>query len=271
MKILAQPGKISKYRLNALFGCIALLLLAPNLPCSGQTLPRAIVLDFTLVSRNIHLTTASTGADAVAVELVQQNLAEVISRKELDKAAKELGIRAPFSVNDYGKLSKELDAKWIVTGRVEFVNLKAEDGHRGVELGLIVKVIDPGTGDNLNGGMARAFSPEAADGSETQGIIEMKAVTAAARRAVFQMKSYSPIEGVILSSPSNGPLVLNRGSGSGVKLHQEFNIMRGGRMVAKARATKISGGYTDLLVTENIAGIQSGDHAISIFPEQKFK
>ena len=138
-------------------------------------------------------------------------------------------------------------------------------------MGLIVNVIDPDTGDNLNGGAAKAFSPEAADGSETQGIVEMKAVIAAARRAVFQMKSYIPIEGVILLSSGNGPLVLNRGTGSGIKLHQEFNVVRKGVRVARARATKVSNGYTDLLVTENISGIQSGDHAISIFPDPKFK
>ncbi|MEP6757552.1 MAG: hypothetical protein ABJA67_18775, partial [Chthonomonadales bacterium] len=113
--------------------------------------------------------------------------------------------------------------------------------------------------------------PEAADGSETQGVVELKALTAAVRRAVLQIAMYTPIEGTILSSPGNGPLVLNKGSGSGIKKNQEFNIYRRGVLVGKAIAKGISPGYTDLLVTTNITGIQAQDKAVALFPEPKVK
>jgi hypothetical protein len=243
----------------------------PSLANDTRTvLPVVIVADFVNDSKNFHSATPRTATDAIAVELEKKHVYDVVSRRELDKAAKELGLRAPYSTDDLRRLAKGMSVNYIVSGEVHHVDRVVQDKTLGYEVGLIVRVRDVDSGELVNGAAAVGFAGEGVDKNKTLGILEMDAVTEAAMRAVLRISSYTPISGTVLSSPGNGPMVLNRGLGHGVKKHQQFLIFRNGVNVGKASIGKVSGSYSELNVLDNSLGIQPQDQALSVFPEPKF-
>jgi TolB-like protein len=238
---------------------------------TGRTvLPVVIVADFVNDSKTFHSTTARTATDAIAVELDKHHVYEVVTRREIDKAARERGLHAPYSTDDLRRVAKDMSVNYIVSGEVHHVDRVIQDKILGYEVGLIVRVRDVDSGELVNGAAAVGFAGEGTDKNKTLGVLEMDAVTEAAMRAVLKIGAYTPISGTVMSSPGNGPMVLNRGLGHGVKKHQEFLIFRKGINVGRASVGKVSGSYSELNVLDNSLGIQPQDQALSIFPEPKF-
>jgi hypothetical protein len=237
---------------------------------ADRSMPVAIIADFTNTSRDRHSTLSPTATDAVAVELMKRNVYEVLSRSELERTAKNLGLRAPFRPDDLLKVARELKADVIVTGEIASISNRGRDESRGIEAGLIVRVKDVELEELVNGAAVRAYSSESADGQKTEGAQALDAVTAAAFRAVQRIAAYQPVTGTILNNSTTRGLVLNRGSGHGIKRRQEFIIFRNNIAVGRARVTAVSPSYSELIVTDNTLGIQGQDRALAVFPEPKF-
>jgi hypothetical protein len=231
--------------------------------------PVAIVAETVNSSRDTHTTLARATTDALAVELARKNVYEVVSRKEMERAAKERGLRAPYSETDLQAIAKEAGASIVVTSEIKSVEPIAREKSRGIEVGLIVRARDAASGELVNGAAERAYALEAADGTKTEGLLAMDAASGASARAVAKMAVYTPISGTILSSAGTRGMVLNRGAGHGVKKKQEFLIFRNDILVGRARAGNVSPSYTELHVIENTLGIQAQDHVLSVFPEPK--
>lgn len=243
---------------------------APHTVLAQKDVPRAIIADFVNTSRDRHSTLAPTAADALAVELMKRDVYDVVSRAEMDRTAKGLGLRAPYRDDDLQKIAREIKAGLIITGEIASVENISRDGQRGIEVGLIVRVKDVDLEDLINGAAVKAFSTESSDGQKTEGAQAIDAVTAAGFRAVQRIAAYQPITGTILNNGGSRGLVLNRGSGHGVKRRQEFIIFRNGIPVGRARVTSVSPSYSELLVENNTLGIQGQDRALAVFPDPKF-
>ena len=256
-------------RFTIALSAIALAAL-PLCASADKDRPLAIIADFVNTSRDRHSTLAQGAADAVAVELMKRDVYEVVSRRELDRTAKDLGLTAPYRADDLLRIARQLKAGLIVTGEVVSIENHARDGKRGIEAGLIVRVKDVELEELVNGAAVKAFSFESADGQKTEGAQALDAVSAAAFRAAQRIAAYQPITGTILNNSSARGMVLNRGSGHGVKRRQEFIIFRNNIPVGRARVTAVSPSYSELMVLDNTLGIQGQDRALAVFPEPKF-
>jgi hypothetical protein len=248
-------------------------MLATEVPASARSLGAddpavAIVADFANTSKDRHATTLHAAEDAVAVELKKRHVYDVLSRREVQKAAASRAIREPYTPEDYMLLAKDLGATVIVTGELREVNSSSRGSELAVETGLIVRVKEAESDDLLNGAAVRA-SVALPGGSKTEGELAIDAVSLAATRAVAQIEGYKPITGTIMSSVGNGPIMLNRGMTHGVKPKQEFIVIRDGRRVGRVQARKPSTAYTELNVLDNSGGIQPQDRVVSLFPEPR--
>lgn len=228
----------------------------------------AIVADFANTSKDRHATIAQAAADAVAVELKKRGLYEVVSRREVEKAAVNRALRAPYEPEDYVQVARDLGATVIVSGEIREVTASSRAGERQIEIGLIVRVKDAGSGDMLNGAAVRA-SVSAPGASKSEGELGIDAAALAATRAAAQMEAYQPITGTIMNSVGNGPIMLNRGVSHGVKPKQEFIVLRAGRRVGRVQARRPTSAYTELTILDNSGGIQPQDRVTSLFPEPR--
>lgn len=232
--------------------------------------PVAIVTNFANTSKDRHAITLRAAEDAVAVELKKRHIYDVIPRREVEKAAIARALREPYTAENYIQLAKDVGASLIVSGELREMTASVQGSETAVEAGLIVRVKDAESGDMLNGAAVRA-SVTLPGGSKTEGELDIDAVSLAATRAVSRIEAYQPITGTIMSSVGNGPVVLNRGVSHGVKLIQEFIVIRDGRQVGRVQARKPSSSYTELNVLDNNGGIQPQDRVVSLFPEPRLE
>lgn len=237
---------------------------------AADDIPVALVAGFANTSRDRHAILPRAAEDAVAVELKKRRVYDVVSRREVEKAATGRALREPYSPEDFVELAKDVGANLIVSGELREVNASTRGGEMEVEVGLIVRVKDAESGDMLNGAAVRA-SVVLPAGSKSEGELAIDAVSLAAARAAARIEAYQPITGTIMSSVGNGPIVLNRGVSHGVKPKQEFIVLRGGRRVGRVRAHKPSSSYTELSVLDNSGGIQPQDRVVSLFPEPRLE
>jgi hypothetical protein len=232
---------------------------------------RAMVAYFVNTSRDRHETVVATATDAVAVELAKRGLYEVVTKQETDKAARERGVRPPFSQTDLLGLAKDLEATLIVTGEVHHVESRTNsDRQREIEVGLIIRVKDIASGEMVNGAAERGVVIDPGRGQKTDGELAIEAAAQAARRIGLAIGDHKPIEGTILNSAGGGSVVLNRGASHGVKGKQEFLVFRAGERVGRVKAGRVYASYTELTVVDNGLGIRPQDKVVSIFPEPKF-
>jgi TolB-like protein len=253
---------------------IAFLALAFAVPASrtdAQQPPRALIADFVNASNDRHTVMVRAATDATALELTKRGVYAVIAQNEVDRAARERGLRVPYREEDWVALAKELDAPLLITGEIHHAGSRIRDRQREMEVGLIVRVRDLALGEMVNGAAERGIAPDSPDGNKTEGVLLMDAAAAAAARCAARIAAYRPIVGTILSTGSTGGVaIINRGSGDGVRSKQEFLIVNRGVVVARLRAGRVSLADTELKVIENIGGIRPQDKAIAVFPEPKF-
>lgn len=237
----------------------------------AQNPPRLLVMDFVNTSRDRHTIMLRTATDAVVTELGRGDAYQVVRKSEVESAAKKRGMRPPFSESDLTLLARDLEARYLMTGEVSYVEPHIHDKQREIEVGLIVRVRDLTTGDLINGAADRGLAQEAKDGSKTDAELILEACAAAAVHVSARVSTNRPLEGTLLSSASKqGIVMFNRGASHGVQNKQEFNVYRNGRRVGRVRAFHIYSSYTEMTIVEPGTGIQAQDKAIAVFMEPKF-
>lgn len=254
------------------FICMVMAFTSPTARTNAQSPPRAMIADFVNYSKNRHTMMVRTATDATAIELTRRGVYAVIAQSEVDRAARARNLRPPFHEEDWIALSKELDAALLVTGEINYVNRRIRATRGEMEVGLIVRVRDLELGEMVNGAAERGAALDRPGGNKTEGVLLMDAATAASNRCVARIAAYQPIIGTILNTGAigGGGVILNRGSGEGVRPKQEFLVFRNGVVVARLRAGRVSLADTELKIIDNTGGIRPQDKAFAIFPEPKF-
>ncbi len=237
---------------------------------TSQKLPRAIVVDLANTARDTHLTLIPTATDALAVGLARAGVYDVVSRKELDRAAADHRLKPPYSDLDLSTLAREVGASAIVSGEVRFIEVHGREPNKQIEVGVLVRVREAATRELIGGAAERGTATVPADGSKTDTMVLLDAGIAAADRCADRVAEYRPIVGTVLNNQSRELVVINKGLGDGVKKNQEFVAYRSGTMVARLRMFKPFGRYTLLKVTESLMGVQPEDRVIAVFAEPKF-
>lgn len=232
--------------------------------------PRAIVADFVNTTKERAPGMTRLATDAVAVELNRRGVYRVLAQREMDRAARERGLHAPYNDDDLAALAKELDVDLVVTGEIRQAETRVRDRQREVAVGLVVRVRSIALGEMVNGAAERGTALDPPDGSKTEGVLLMDAVTSAAIRAANRIADYKPIVGTVLNSTGHDIIVLNRGAGYGVRGKQEFVVFRDGGRVGRVKVFKVYSSYTELTVLDAPGGIRPEDKAVAIFPEPTF-
>lgn len=231
---------------------------------------RAVLAGVVNSSKDRHTIMLRTTADALRMELSKNGTYEVLPWSEVEHVAKLLKIGTPQTEDEYIAIAKKAEAQVVIVGEIKSVDIRTRDKAPEVEVSLVVRVRDAMTDELVNGAAERGTARDVKGGGKTEALMIVDAAESAASRCVGRLANYRPVEGTILNSPGNGPIVLNRGMGHGLKSKQEFAVFRGGVKVGRLQVGKVFPQYSEMGVIENIAGIQPGDHVVSIFPEPKF-
>jgi hypothetical protein len=248
-----------------------LLSLTLSLPAfAEEEMPRALVADFVSSAGNLPALALRTATDAVAMELQARKVCEVVTRPEMERAARARGLQPPYRDEDLRILARDLAAAVVVTGEIRSVEDRREGDRPVIEVGLIVRIRHVALDEMINGAAERGSAIEPSNGSKTRSALLMEAANSAGVRAVARIADYRPLTGTILNSEGSGIVVLNRGSSHGVKGRQEFVVFREGARVGRVRVYKLFPQFTEMRVTESAGGIQPQDRAVAVFPEPKF-
>jgi hypothetical protein len=231
---------------------------------------RAVLAGVVNSTKDRHTIMLRTTADALRMEFIKNNTYDVVPWPEIEHAAKLLKMENPSTEDDFIAIAKKVDAPFVIIGEIKSIDIRTRDKAKEVEVSLVVRVRDAASDDLINGAAERGDARDAPNGKKTEALMIVDAAESAAVRCAARIASYKPLDGTILNSPGNGPIVLNRGMGHGVKAKQEFSVYRGGIKVGKLQVGKVFPQYSELGVVQNLAGIQPGDHVVSVFAEPRF-
>jgi hypothetical protein len=208
--------------------------------------------------------------DALAVELAGTLKFEVLARKEVVRAAGDLGYRQPYDVVQLGRIARSLGATDIVYGDIAAIRVdRPKDRPRTVRVGLRVAVVDPARGDIVNGAavVGTAVQKSAADTDEQ---LAWEAARAATLLAVRDLQSTTLPEGIILNTVGGGGsgllILINRGHRDGVKVGMEMAVYRNGERMGVIRVTSVMSNTSDAVPVEYTLGYRPMDTVRAIFP-----
>ncbi|MFN4180307.1 MAG: hypothetical protein ACK4I8_08335 [Armatimonadota bacterium] len=232
--------------------------------------PKVIVLDFEVAKDQIEIL-GRKAADAVALALTDTTKYEVITRSEIEAAIKRLGLTPPLLLNQIFLLAKELDARFIVTGKVVRVVVDEKAWRASVQLQMFF--YDRYLEVPVNGAHVLATTPPRP--GVTPDILIDHAISLAANQAVQQAMMTRLPEGQIMQRVGKS-VIINRGHDQGIRNGMQMWVYRlvpapdrPGYMVrtriglieiTSAEARQSSG-----VIKEEIAPIQYPDRVIGVY------
>lgn len=251
---------------------LCLVVRAPIYAQGGdkRALPRVVVTDFFNTSKERHTIMLRSAADALAIELTKAGAYEVVARQEVDRVASRLKMTAQMREEDFVAIAKQVGATLLVIGELRYVDWYTKDKAREVEVGIIVRVKDIASGEFVNGAAERGTNTDLPGGKKPDGVMLVDAAGSAVYRAAAKMASYRPIEATVMNTAGRGLVVINRGTGHGVRGKQEFLVIRDGAIVGRLKAFQVFPSHSEMTVVDNRLGIRPEDRALSVFPEPKF-
>lgn len=232
--------------------------------------PKVIVLDFE-VAKDLPEILGRKASDAVALALADTTKYEVISRTEIEAAMQRLRLTPPLLLSQVFLLAKELDARFIVTGRVVRVIIDEKAGKASVQLQMLF--YDRYLEVPINGAHVLGTTPPRP--GLTPDILVDHAITLAASQAVQQVMTTRLPEGQIMQRVGKS-VIINRGHDQGLRNGMQMWVYRlvphpekpqymvrtriGLIEITSAEARQSSG-----VIKEEIAPIQYPDRVIAVY------
>lgn len=251
-------------RLSLLVATLAALLtFGLSAPAQAQIVTeteRYAVTDFGVRVPSSDLDLATEARDAIrgALAKVFDNNRETVPVDEVDRAVRELGLKAPFSrPADLIRLGDQLDANYIVTGEVANWRVVEAPGGKQAQVILTVYVRSVSTGIALNGAVITGRSAVRAEDTSVSSMLG-EALTDGAFHAVNEMESKILPKGNVLNTIQNEALI-NRGARSGFRKDTRVIIMRGREQVAEGIVISVDPDSSFVRVTKFAKGVQPGD------------
>ncbi len=232
--------------------------------------PKVIVLDFE-VAKDLPEILGRKASDAVALALADTTKYEVISRTEIEAAMQRLRLTPPLLLSQVFLLAKELDARFIVTGRVVRVIIDEKAGKASVQLQMLF--YDRYLEVPINGAHVLGTTPPRP--GLTPDILVDHAITLAANQAVQQAMTTRLPEGQVMQRVGKS-VIINRGHDQGLRNGMQMWVYRlvphpekpqymvrtriGLIEITSAEARQSSG-----VIKEEIAPIQYPDRVIAVY------
>jgi hypothetical protein len=207
---------------------------AAQIPTKGATTQSVAVMAFQNRTKLRPETLGAEAADAVAVELRDRLLLDVLPKADVALQMRDLGMTAPLGDGEMVRLATELDVGLVVAGEVRGGRIISTRDGRYAEVVLAVRLFDRTARADVNGALVSAVSPTS-DASEDTLI--QKALQQAAFTAVQQMQSRPTVTAMVLWSRAD-TVFLNVGTRGGMRPGLRLVAVRGGKRIGMAKVTE---------------------------------
>lgn len=200
-------------------------------------------------------------AAAVAVELRDRLLLDVLPKADVTLQMRDLGMVAPLSDVELVRLATELDVALVITGEVRGARIVRSPEGRYGEVVLAVRLFDRVARVDVNGAIATGKGP-GSPGASDEVLIE-KALAQAAFSAIDQMKARPTVTGMVLWSRGE-TIFLNVGTRGGLRAGMHMVAVRGGERIGKVEVTNADaiGSYADIIEGPPL---RTGDHLRAVY------
>ena len=239
---------------------IAALPGSAQIVTKGESTQSVAVVTFQNRTKVLPETLGVQAADAVAGELRDRLLLDVLPKDFVGLQIRDLGMTAPLSDVEMVRLATELDVALMVTGEVRGARIINTRDGRYAEIVLAVRLFDRLARADVNGALVSVVSPTS-DASED--VLIEKALQQAAFNAVQQMKARPTVTAMVLWSRGD-TVFLNVGTRGGVRAGVKLVAIRGGERIGLAKVTEADaiGSYATLVEG---APLRTGDHLRAIY------
>jgi len=207
---------------------------AAQIVTRGATTQSVAVVAFQNRSKLRPETLGGEAADAVAVELRDRLLLDVLPKADVALQMRDLGMTGPLADGEMVRLATELDVGLMVAGEVRGGRIISTRDGRYAEIVLAVRLFDRLARADVNGAVVSAVSPTS-DASEDALI--QKALQQAAFTAVQQMQSRPTVTAMVLWSRGD-TVFLNVGTRGGMHPGLRLVVVRGGGRIGLAKVTE---------------------------------
>jgi len=207
---------------------------AAQIVTRGGTTQSVAVVAFENRSKLRPGTLGGEASDAVAVELRDRLLLDVLPKADVALQMRDLGMTGPLADGEMVRLATELDVGLMVAGEVRGGRIISTRDGRYAEIVLAVRLFDRLARADVNGALVSAVSPTS-DASEDALI--QKALQQAAFIAVQQMQSRPTVTAMVLWSRGD-TVFLNVGTRGGMHAGLRLVAVRGGERIGLAKVTE---------------------------------
>jgi hypothetical protein len=224
---------------------IAALPASAQIVTKGATTQSVAVVPFQNRTR-LHVgALGDEAADAVAVELRDRLLLDVLPKADVALQMRDLGMTPPLTDSEMVRLATELDVPLVIAGEMRGARIiQARDG-RYAEIVMAVRLFDRIARADVNGAMVSAISPTS---DVSDDALIQKALQQAAFNAVQQMKARPTVTAMVLWTRDD-TIYLNVGTRGGIRPGMKLVAVRSGERVALAKVTESDaiGSYATLV------------------------
>jgi hypothetical protein len=150
----------------------------------------------------------------------------------------------------------------VVTGEIAFVRRDTKRKPPKTSVGLRVRVLDPETGELINGAAQVGVSEDKSQGAPISSLATDAAIQAVSL-ARTEILSRVPIEARIVGAKDE--ILILHGSKSGMKEGMKLVAVRDAKLAARLRVSRVFPDDSEVRIVKNIAGLRPQDTVRVIF------
>jgi hypothetical protein len=185
-------------------------------------------------------------ADAVATELRDRLLLDILPKADVDIWMRDLGYRPPLTDADLQRLATELEVVLVVTGQARSVKVSQGPEGRSAEVEIAVRLYDRQAEATVNGALVKTKGPASTEANDEA--LVTKALQQAAFDAVQEMRTRPTVTAKVLWAKDN-LVFLNVGGRAGVSNGMKMVAIRNGQRIGMVQVTEASpiGSYANII------------------------
>ncbi len=235
---------------------------------AAAVLTQLVILDFE-VAAGLSPLLGRKAADAVAVAFLNTKAYGIVSRTELEAAMTRLRLTYPLTPRQLIQLTKAVQARYAITGKIVRVSVNTKQGQASVQLQMLFH--DPYMEVPVNGAHVLATSPSR-PGTPPDVLVD-QALNLAAAQAVQQAIAVRLPEGQI-TQRTGRTVIINRGHDQGIRERMSMWVVRTIRdpegfmvpvRVGRIIITETGARTAEASIEEEVTPIQYPDKVVAVY------
>ncbi len=207
----------------------------PSVATRGGAAQSVAVVPFENSSGYRTETFGQEASDAVATELRDRLLLDILPKSDVELWLRDLGYKPPLSDAELVRLASELEVNMVVTGQVRSVRVVSTPEGRAGEVVLAVLLFDRMAQTAVNGALIKVQGPPSTEASDDTLIT--KALQQAAFDVVQHMRTRPTVTAMVLWA-RDSTVFLNVGGRAGVENGMDMVAIRNGLRIGLAEVTE---------------------------------